>query len=45
MLELLHPKCNHLIRTVVDGSICISNHMFGRAIWDSPSTLLKIWKF
>ena len=20
--------------TVVDGSICTSNHMFGRAIWD-----------
>ena len=34
MLELLYPKRNHLIMTVVDSSFCTSNHMFGRAIWD-----------
>ena len=34
MLELLYHECNHLITTVVDGSIFTSNHMFERAIWD-----------
>ena len=34
MLELLHHKCSNLIRTAVDGSTCISNDMFRRAIWD-----------
>ena len=33
MLELSYNR-NHLITTVVDGSICTSNHMFERAIWD-----------
>ena len=37
MLELLYPKRNHLIMTVVDSSFCTSNHMFGRAIWDQLS--------
>ena len=27
MLELLYHNRNHLITTVVDGSICMSNHM------------------
>ena len=34
MLELLYHKRDHLIITAVDGSICTSNHMFGRTIWD-----------
>ena len=34
MLELLFHKRKQLITTVVDGSICTSNHMFMRAIWD-----------
>ena len=34
MLELSYHNCNHLIMTVLDGSICTSNPMFGRAIWD-----------
>ena len=34
MLELLYHKRNHLITTVVDGSIFTSNHIFDRAIWD-----------
>ena len=34
MLELLYDERNHLITTVVDGSIFTSNHMFQRAIWD-----------
>ena len=34
MLELLCHKRDHLIITAVDGSICTSNHMFGRTIWD-----------
>ena len=33
MLELLY-KCNHLITTVVDGSIFTSNQMFEQVIWD-----------
>ena len=46
MLELSYHNCNHVITTVVDGSICTSNHMFGTAIWDNcPSAFLKIWKF
>ena len=32
MLELLYHKYNHLVITVADGGIFISNHMFGRAI-------------
>ena len=34
MLELLYHKRNHLIMTFVGGSICTSNYMFGRVIWD-----------
>ena len=34
MLELLCHKRNYLIMTVLDGSICTSNHMCVRAIWD-----------
>ena len=49
MLELLYHKGNHLITTVVDGSICTSNHMFGWAIWNKlPKCIfenLEILKF
>ena len=34
MLEPLYHKRNHLITTVVDGSIFTSNHIFDRAIWN-----------
>ena len=33
MFELSFHNHNHLITTVVDGSICTSDGMFGRAIW------------
>ena len=43
MLELLHHKRNHLITTVANGSICTSNHMFGRTIWDKlPKAIFEI---
>ena len=42
MLELLYHKRNHLITTVVDGSIFTSNHIFDRAIWDIA--LANFWK-
>ena len=43
MLEILHHKRNYLITTVVNGSICTSNHMFGRTIWDKlPNTIFEI---
>ena len=47
MLELSHHNHNHLITTVTNGSICTSNHMFGRAIWDTKCIFksLEILKF
>ena len=42
MLELSYHNRNHLITTVANGSICTSNHMFGRAIWDKlPKCIFK----
>ena len=34
MLERSYHSRNHHITTVVDGSICTGNHLFGEPIWD-----------
>ena len=34
MLEQSYHSRNHHITTVVDGSICTGNHLFGKPIWD-----------
>ena len=44
MLELLYHNRNHLITTIVDGSIC-TRCLGGPFGINCPSAFLKIWKF